>query len=83
MSYFLTTPRLGFRAWTEDDSQLALDLWEDLEVTRLIGGPFSQEQILHRLSREVATRDGGVSPLTQSVSGGADGDKAMSTSNTR
>ena len=34
--YFLRTDRLGFRRWTEDDLPLALGLWGDPEVTRLI-----------------------------------------------
>jgi RimJ/RimL family protein N-acetyltransferase len=32
-----------------------MGLWGDPEVTRLIGGPFSREQVAERLSREVAT----------------------------
>jgi len=34
---------------------LAMALWGDAEVTRLIGGPFSKEQVQERLSHEIAT----------------------------
>jgi RimJ/RimL family protein N-acetyltransferase len=51
--YFLRTARLGFRTWTTDDLELALDLWGDPDVTRLIGGPFSRQQVEERLAREI------------------------------
>ena len=54
--YFLRTERLGFRPWSESDLGLALELWGDPAVTRLIGGPFSPEQIRDRLAREMATQ---------------------------
>jgi RimJ/RimL family protein N-acetyltransferase len=53
--YFLQSKRLGFRLWSDADTDLAMDLWGDPEVTRLIGGPFSREQVQERLSREIAT----------------------------
>jgi [ribosomal protein S5]-alanine N-acetyltransferase len=53
--YFLQSERLGFRTWSEADCDLAMGLWGDPEVTRLIGGPFSEEQVRERLSREIAT----------------------------
>lgn len=53
--YFLQSKRLGFRTWSEADIELALSLWGDPEVTRLIGGPFSRGQVQERLSREIAT----------------------------
>ncbi len=34
--YFLRSKRLGFRRWIEDDLDLALGLWGDPTVTRLI-----------------------------------------------
>jgi RimJ/RimL family protein N-acetyltransferase len=34
---------------------VASDLWGDPEVTRLIGGPFSSEQVRERLVHEIAT----------------------------
>ena len=55
MTYFLRSERLGFRPWSLADLELATDLWGDPEVTRLIGGPFSTEQVRERLSREIAT----------------------------
>lgn len=51
--YFLKTARLGFRCWSEEDLPLATILWGDIQVTRLIGGPFTQEQIHERLNREI------------------------------
>ena len=53
--YFLRTVRLGFRCWTVDDLPLALALWGDPAVTRLIGGPFSSAQVRERLDTEIAT----------------------------
>lgn len=53
--YFLTTGRVGFRCWSPGDLPLALALWGDPEVTRLIGGPFSSEQIELRLDEEIAS----------------------------
>ena len=52
--YFLRTERIGFRPWTEADLGVAKGLWGDVEVTRLIGGPFSQEQVEARLSLEIS-----------------------------
>lgn len=54
-AYFLRSERLGFRPWSEADIELALALWGDPRVTRLIGGPFSPGQVQERLSREIAT----------------------------
>jgi [ribosomal protein S5]-alanine N-acetyltransferase len=53
MKYFLTTYRLGFRCWTEDDLPLAQQLWGDPAVTRLIGGPMSPEAVRARLRDEI------------------------------
>lgn len=53
--YFLLTDRLGFRLWSSTDLPLARSLWGDLQVTRFIGGPFSEEEIRDRLKREVET----------------------------
>jgi [ribosomal protein S5]-alanine N-acetyltransferase len=55
--YFLTTPRLGFSRWSQDDLPLALALWGDPEVSRYVGGPFSHEQIQERLNQEIACMD--------------------------
>jgi RimJ/RimL family protein N-acetyltransferase len=54
-TYFLQSERLGFRPWSETDMELATALWGDPEVTKLIGGPFSREQVQERLSHEIAT----------------------------
>ena len=56
-SYFLTTARLGFRHWLPEDLPLAMALWADSEVTALIGGPFSGEQVQARLEREIASQE--------------------------
>ena len=55
--YLLTTERLGFRVWAEDDLDLALGLWGDPEVTRLIDarGKLSEGQVRERLAQEIAT----------------------------
>ncbi|MBX3083607.1 MAG: GNAT family N-acetyltransferase [Anaerolineae bacterium] len=55
-AYFLTTPRLGFRYWTPEDTALAIGLWGDPAVTKLIGGPFSADQVMARLHKEIATQ---------------------------
>jgi len=53
--YFLCSPRLGFRHWRESDLALALALWGDPRVTRLIDarGVLSHEQVAGRLRREI------------------------------
>ena len=55
-TYFLNSPRLGFRTWSMEDVPLALALWGNLEVTKTFGGPFSESQILERLAREIANQ---------------------------
>jgi ribosomal-protein-alanine N-acetyltransferase len=55
--YFLKTSRLGFRLWSMDDLPLAVSLCGDARVTRLIGGPFSQQQIQERIAREIVTME--------------------------
>ncbi len=52
-AYFLHSPRLGFRLWTDADLPLAFALWGDAAVTQYIGGPFSREQIAERLRIEI------------------------------
>jgi RimJ/RimL family protein N-acetyltransferase len=54
-AYFLTTVRLGFGHWLTNDLPLAHQLWGNSEVTSLIGGPFTDEQIEQRLTGEIAT----------------------------
>lgn len=46
---------LGFRCWSRDDLPLALALWRDPRVTKLIGGPFSDERVRERLEKEMAS----------------------------
>jgi [ribosomal protein S5]-alanine N-acetyltransferase len=55
-NYFLRTARLGFRRWREDDIDLALGLWGDPQVTKLIDarGQLTPEQVRERLARELA-----------------------------
>jgi len=55
-SYFLRTSRLGFGTWAEDDLDLAIALWGDAQVTRLIGGPFSRRWIEERLALEISNQ---------------------------
>lgn len=56
-AYFLTTNRLGFRCWTNDDFDLAVDLWGDRDVTRFIDSrsPPSEDQVRERLSKKIST----------------------------
>src|SRR5579864_2825471 len=54
-AYFLTTERLGFSHWSTGDLALAQGLWGNVEVTSLIGGPFTAEQVAQRLDREIAS----------------------------
>ena len=54
-TYFLRSERLGFRQWSEADIDLAMGLWGDPEVTKLIGGPLSRAHVQERLSQEFAT----------------------------
>jgi ribosomal-protein-alanine N-acetyltransferase len=53
--YFLKTAQLGFREWTQGDLPLAFSIWGDAEVTKYVGGPFSEKQVAERLSRETAS----------------------------
>ena len=55
-SYFLQTSRLGFGTWSPTDLELAIELWGDARVTRLIGGPFSRRWVEDRLALEIATQ---------------------------
>ena len=57
--YFLRSKRLGFRVWTSQDFDLALGLWGDPRVTRLIDarGHLDQDQVRDRLAREMATAE--------------------------
>lgn len=50
---FLKSEHLGFRCWTDADLPLAMALWGSVEVTALIGGPFTMKQIQTRLAEEI------------------------------
>jgi len=52
--WWLTSDRLGFGHWRDADLALALALWADPEVTRLIGGPWSETEVAARLAAEIA-----------------------------
>lgn len=56
--YFLTSKRLGFRTWSQDDLELAIGLWGDYKVTKFFDGrgPLSREQAAHRLRQEITTQ---------------------------
>jgi RimJ/RimL family protein N-acetyltransferase len=55
--YFIFSDRLGFREWREEDFELALGLWGDLEVTRLIDarGQLTDGQVRQKLQQEMLT----------------------------
>lgn len=52
--YFLKSDRIGFRPWTFNDMDMAIQLWGDGEVTKYTGGPFSNSQIQRKLLSERA-----------------------------
>lgn len=53
--YLLKTDRLGFRKWKEDDLKLAMELWGDFEVTKLIDarGELNEEQVKQKLDDQI------------------------------
>jgi RimJ/RimL family protein N-acetyltransferase len=55
-AYFLTSKRLGFRIWTEDDSELASLLWGDAIVIQFIDSrdKLTPEEIQQRLEIEIS-----------------------------
>lgn len=57
-NYFMTTARLCFGIWTENDLPAARLLWGDPEVTRLIcaSGVFTEAEITARLQQECANQ---------------------------
>jgi [ribosomal protein S5]-alanine N-acetyltransferase len=50
------TDRLTFRAWRETDLPLAMQLWGDPAVSRLVGGPFDESAVRQRLASELANQ---------------------------
>lgn len=55
--YFLSTKRLVFRCWTEQDVELAMGLWGDPNVTKYIvaQGRLTKDQIREKLFLEITT----------------------------
>lgn len=49
----MSTERLRFGLWHDDDGEGAHRIWGDPEVTRLTGGPLTAKQVAERLAREV------------------------------
>jgi RimJ/RimL family protein N-acetyltransferase len=61
MSWPTATARLTFRTWRADDLPLALAVWGDPRMTRLVGGPFDEDAVRRRLDAEIALeRDHGI-----------------------
>lgn len=58
-SFFLTTHRLGFRYWHENDLDLAEALWGDNAVTRFIDarGQLSIDDVRKRLEMEIRNQN--------------------------
>ncbi|MGH9588214.1 MAG: GNAT family N-acetyltransferase [Acidobacteriaceae bacterium] len=48
----VSSARLTFRSWTNEDTALAEALWCDAEVTHHFGGPMTREQARDRLDAE-------------------------------
>ena len=57
--YFLKTERTFFSKWETDDTELAMSLWGDKDVTRYISasGAFTKEEVLARLEKEIANQE--------------------------
>jgi RimJ/RimL family protein N-acetyltransferase len=51
--WLMSSERLRFGIWREDDGALATAIWGDPRVTALTGGPFTAEQIAGRLAAEI------------------------------
>src|SRR3984893_14094815 len=54
--YFLASERLGFRAWSKQELPLVMEVWTDMRVTGLLGGPYTPDRICGRLEREMAAQ---------------------------
>jgi Protein of unknown function (DUF2846) len=75
MNYFLKSHRLGFRLWAEDDPPLAMQLWGDPEVTKMIGGPSNRTTMPCGLEAgiDISLRMGCIKPCSiclQGITGG-------------
>lgn len=51
--YWHRTQRLGFSRWGAGDFALAHRLWGDPAVTALVGGPFTEAQVLARFEKQL------------------------------
>jgi ribosomal-protein-alanine N-acetyltransferase len=51
--YFMKSSRLGFSLWNPADLPHASVIWEDPDVMRLHGGPYSPVETMQRLSLEI------------------------------
>lgn len=58
-SKYAETERIYFRCWEERNFSDAVKLWGNHEVTGLIGGPFSEEQVKKRFENEIDTYNQG------------------------
>ena len=58
MQYFLTSKRLGFRLWKQDDFQLAKNLWGNYEVSKFKDsrGKLNDTRISEKLEKEIETQ---------------------------
>jgi ribosomal-protein-alanine N-acetyltransferase len=68
----LSTARLTFRAWRDDDLPTAQQIWGDPRVTALVGGPFDDAAVRDRLAVELAhQRDHGIAywPMSLTATG--------------
>lgn len=52
--YFLKSERLGFRTWSRNDIDLAIELYGNPVVTKYIGGPVSYGKIQRKLSTQLS-----------------------------
>ncbi len=60
----LETARMVFRLWSEGDVAPAMQIWGDVDVMSLLGGPMSEEGVRARLAGEQRNwRDHGVTQL--------------------
>lgn len=57
-TFKLTTERLYFSVWQDDDSQKAMDLWGDAQVSRFITtrGYMTIEEVGERLKKEILSQ---------------------------
>lgn len=57
-TYFLTTERLGFSHWKQENIDLALSLWGNRDVTRYLSeNGFTEEAIIERLQYEINSQN--------------------------